>query len=81
MRTEQVALTVVDQLRGRRVAPLHFHLVFVADEELIELEWVLQPRMHGTFGFIEENEVYGVEVSFFSGANDSLFGNSIVVGS
>ena len=48
LRTGQVALTVVDQLWGRRVAPVHFHLVLVADEELIALEWVLQPRMHAT---------------------------------
>ena len=83
LRTGEVVLAVVCKLWRGRVAPVHFHLVFVPDEELVALECVLHPRMQTASRIHRniDNEKYGVEASFFSGANDSLLGNSIVLGS
>ena len=83
LRTGEVVLAVVRKLWRGRVAPVHFHLVFVPDEELVALECVLHPRMQTASRIHRniDNEKYGVEASFFNGANDSLLGNSIVLGS
>ena len=60
LRTRQVALPVVDQLRRGRVAPVHLHLVFVPNQELVALERVLHPRMKiGATGWEAESRATG----------------------